>query len=219
MVLKYRRGTKIIDLTFPILFSVNNVSKPQIPITESTSIIQSSTGILGKISFPTVKNLKQYGNKIAINRAELIMEPELENNISPPANLFLLLTKGDSILTKWDTRISYKNFKAVQSSTSIQSEYQAENLNALNVRFDSDSKSYRADVTSYIEALLEDNSDYYTTDLIIYPEGFANSAVNNRFSYTINSNSVFAAEKDLTLNRAVIQNQKIKLKIYYTLVD
>lgn len=233
-VLTYTTATDTTDITFPISnYHFNHIDRTSTPtIAPETTIIQSSTGYMTKISFSGVRKLVE-GRKVAVNKAVLEIVPEVEDNISPPSNLFLIQSgwnKMDSLVIdpvstrqiKFDTaKPAIKNLRVVQFGTT--GNPQLFNENAYNIQYNNaeGKKKYEADITSYIEAILNDEENKYPTELILYPEAPGNM-VTPYFSYSISQLdgvSRGTINKDLSLNKAVIQNQKIKLKIYYTLLD
>jgi hypothetical protein len=175
------------------------------------TFVQSGTGVLTKVSFPSVKNLKSLYPQIAINKAELIIEPET-NLLTPPSSLFLLRSSQNGDIIKDDTL-----FFTAQNS--IYADAQFLNRSALYVSYDTDKKLYNADVTSYVEAYLKSSSSDIPLDLILYPEA-KGTFIYEKFSFSFDQTTGrLISGKDLTINFAVIPKNKIKLKVYYTLVD
>lgn len=233
----HRKDT--VNVTFPISpyhYNKVDINRTAALNITNTGIVQSGTGILSKISFPSILDLKSSGKNIAINSAILEITPNEEANIAPPKSLFLIVAgyRSDTQSVSSDSllignggnvilnsghldSIAVKSFKLVQKDQFYQ--LQSQNSNGLSLKYDATQNRYTGDITSYVEALLKDDKNKFSTELILYPE-YEGAMLNRFFSYSLTQlSSQMVLTKDLSLNKAVIQNDKIKLKIYYTLLD
>jgi hypothetical protein len=165
--------------------------------TSGTVYLESLLGVRTKITFPTLENFKNKLGSIAINRAELILK--LDNDIIKPAPLVKYDPVGLTYLIKLDNSGNVKKFTDTDGSLKddiVQRDFfdVKGHTAPLSVVYDSTSKSYTYNVSSYLHAMLygiEENNG-----LIIAPHSLVSST---------------------SLNRTLAGN--VKMRIYYTKVD
>jgi hypothetical protein len=160
--------------------------------TKNQTYIQTGIGITTKMTFPTLANLLKIGSSnVAINKAELILEPDLDQttgNFFPPIQIALVEIGKDNRLKKTN---NVESFVALDVATGTQyvSDYSTTNNN------------YKFNFTSYIQDIL--NNRKTTDGIAIVPSILATTSTGT--SIGIYNNNV---------SRAVFKN--IKLNVYYS---
>ncbi|GAB3522919.1 hypothetical protein GCM10027442_48760 [Emticicia fontis] len=163
-------------------------------LTGNKTYIQTGAGITTKVSFPTLANLLKVGsNNVAINKAELILEPDLDattGNFFPPIQIALVEIGKDNRLKKTN---NIEDFVAldVASGTQYVSDYSTTNNN------------YKFNFTSYIQELI--NNRKTTDGIAIVPSILSTNSTTGATSIGLYNNNV---------SRAVFKN--IKLNVYYS---
>lgn len=158
--------------------------------------VQPATGLGVKISFPTLSKLKN-GKDISINKAELVLEPNENSSLSLPTDLVIMeSTTTNRPLRTTTTGDGTLYFVAGESYSAA---YVAK------------SNTYTFNVTSSLQNILSGRNKsngwlLSSTSLI------TNSSTGVR-SPTSGTNIV-----SLNPDRAIFNNNKIKLKVYYTYV-
>ncbi len=161
--------------------------------TGNKTYFQTGAGITTKMSFPTLANLLKSGsNNVAINKAELILEPDLDQvtgNFFPPIQIALVEIGKDNRLKKTN---NIEDFVAldVASGTQYVSDYSTTNNN------------YKFNFTSYIQELLNNRK---TTDGIAIVPSILSTSSTGATSIGLYNNNV---------SRVVFKN--IKLNVYYS---
>lgn len=162
--------------------------------TGNKTYIETGVGITTKMTFPTLANLLKNGSSnVAINKAELILEPDLDQmtgNFFPPIQIALVEIGKDNRLKKTN---NIEDFVALDVSTGTQyvSDYSTTN------------NSYKFNFTSYIQELL--NNRKTTDGIAIVPSILSTNSSTGATTIGIYNNNVA---------RAVFKN--IKLNVYYS---
>jgi hypothetical protein len=163
--------------------------------TNSLCYIQNNGGIFTKVEFPTLLAFKnKWNKKIMINRAELVIIPELDDSSSfpIPTNLFAYELNADRTIKKHNYSVAPLN------NQTLQNEFYGifGPFNTQYASYNPSKKSYTFIITSYVQALLDGTKANYGLML----------AAANTYS------------KDL--NRILFYNSKqkrnIKLLLYYS---
>jgi hypothetical protein len=164
--------------------------------TNNEVYIQNSTGLVAKVKFPTLANLKNRQDA-AINRAELVIEPNANpNNFVLPQDLVLVESTNDNrILRTTKDGTGTMNIVSGESSTAT---YQSRN------------NTYTFNITSSLQNILSGRNK--SNGWIISPAIFTTDARGQR-SLASSRNII-----NWDANRAVFDVSKIKLKVYYTSV-
>jgi len=161
-------------------------------LTGNKTYIQTGVGITTKVSFPTLADLLKVGsNNVAINKAELIIEPDLDfvsGSYRPPIQIALVEIGTDNRLKKTN---NVEDYVALDVASGVQyvSDYSTTNNN------------YKFNFTSYIQDIL--NKRKTTDGIAIVPSILTTSTSGSSISL-YNNNAA----------RAVIKN--IKLNVYYS---
>ncbi|MDZ7898100.1 MAG: DUF4270 family protein [Arcicella sp.] len=158
--------------------------------------IQNSTGLVAKVKFPTLANLKNRQD-IAINKAELVIEPNVNpNNFFLPQDLVLVESTNDNrILRTTKDGTGSMGIVSGESSTAV---YQSRN------------NTYTFNITSSLQNVLSGRNK--SNGWIISPTVFSTNAQGQR-GLASGRNIV-----NWDANRAVFDVSKIKLRVYYTAV-
>jgi hypothetical protein len=176
-----------------VLQDIKQLSSIPSSATGNKTYIQTGVGITTKMTFPTLAELLKSGNNnVAINKAELIIEPDLDQvtgNFRPPIQIVLVEIGKDNRLKKTN---GIENFVGldVASGTQYVSDYNTTNNN------------YKFNFTSYIQDILNNRK---TTDGIALVPSILSTDANGATTIGIYNNN---------LARAVIKN--IKLNVYYS---
>jgi len=161
-------------------------------LTGNLTYIQTGAGITTKISFPTLASLLKAGNNnVAINKAELIIEPDLDQfagNLRPPLQFVLVEIGKDNRLKKTNNVEDYVALD-VATGTQYVSDYSSTNNN------------YKFNFTSYLQDLLNNKR---TTDGIALVPSLISETSSGTVIGIYNNN----------VSRAVIKS--IKLNLYYS---
>ncbi|WP_165372124.1 DUF4270 family protein [Emticicia agri] len=161
--------------------------------TGNKTYMQTGAGITTKMTFPTLENLLKTGsNNVAINKAELILEPDLDQitgNFKPPAQIALVEIGKDNRLKKTN---NIEDFVALDVASGVQyvSDYSTTNNN------------YKFNFTSYIQDIINKRK---TTDGIALVPSIISTSSTGATTILIYNNNV---------SRAVFKN--IKLNVYYS---
>jgi hypothetical protein len=162
-------------------------------LTGNKSYIQTGSGITTKVTFPTLSNLLKAGSSnVAINKAELIIEPDLDQisgSYKPPLQIALVEIGKDNRLKKVSGNIEDFVALDVASGTQYISDYSTTNNN------------YKFNFTSYIQEILNNRK---TSDGIAIVPSLLTSTSSGTTIGLYNNN----------VSRTVIKN--IKLNVYYS---
>lgn len=162
-------------------------------LTGNKTYIQTGAGITTKMTFPTLANLLKTGSSnVAINKAELILEPDLDQitgNFFPPIQIALVEIGKDNRLKKTN---NVEDFVALDVATGTQ--YVAD--------YSTTNNNYKFNFTSYIQELLNNRK---TTDGIAIVPSILSTSSTGATSIGIYNNNVA---------RAVFKN--VKLNVYYS---
>jgi hypothetical protein len=177
--------------------SLENVALAQlIPSAQTNSFtyIQSGAGLVTKLDFPSLDNLKKLGN-VVINRAELVIKPKLESTstYTPP---ILTLLRAD------------ETNKLLKSSSGALLFAVSEANSAFNLGFNTRNQEYRTDITSHLQRVFSELDPHKGLILM--------SMIPVSGSLPIYDGT--------TLNRVIISNDKnsefrTRLRIFYTVFN
>ena len=154
--------------------------------------LQSGIGVRSKIQFPYLSKLKNQGN-IAINRAELVLtiDPATANPLIPVTVLHLLKLNSLGKVKQYYDGTSYYDDVVQVDQSDVNG-----HLNPLNVFYNSTTKTYTFNVSTYINAVLQGVEE--NNGLIIAPHPIVNN---------------------VSIRRTFIDPSKIKLNVYYTKIN
>ncbi len=157
--------------------------------------VQVGTSLGMKINFPTLAKLKERQD-IAINKAELVLEPKTNNGYSLPQDLVLMeSTKDNRPLRTTTTGDGTLNYVSGESYTSA---------------YVSKSNTYTFNVTSSLQNILSGRNK--SNGWLISPNAFVTNSSSQRV--LTSSKNIVSPDVD----RATFDSKKIRLKIYYTYV-
>jgi hypothetical protein len=159
--------------------------------------IQNSSGVVMKVQFPTLAKLKARQD-IAINKAELVLEPNASlNNFTLPTDLVLVESTKDNrvVRTTTDGTGSMRVVAGESSSATYQSR----------------TNNYTFNITSSLQNLLSGRSP--SNGWIISPTTFVTNPQTGQRGLGSGRNLISA-----DANRATFDMSKVKLKVYYTYV-
>ena len=157
------------------------------------AVIQSSTGLAMKIKFPSLLKLKERQD-IAINKAELVLEPNFSNYAVPTDLILIESTSANRPVRSTTTGDGSLLFVAGEASTSA---YVAK------------SNDYTFNITSSLQNILSGRNK--NNGWILSADTFA-TTTNGRGP--ISGRNIVSSDVD----RAIFDNKKIKLKVYYTYI-
>jgi hypothetical protein len=159
------------------------------------AVIQSNSGLAMKIKFPSLLKLKERQD-IAINKAELVFEPNVTNYSVPNDLVLIESTPVNRLLRSTLTSEGALQFVAGEGST-------ASHIVKTN--------SYTFNVTSSLQNILSGRNK--TNGWILTADTFR-EATQNSPRGPVSGRYVVSSEID----RAVFDSKKIKLKVYYTYI-
>jgi hypothetical protein len=178
------------------IFAKLSKTTDALPFSQSNNLValQSSAGLAVKLNFPSLLKLKERKD-IAINKAELVLEPNA-SNYSVPSDLVLL----ESTPTNRPVRNTINGdgsllFVVGEGSTAS---------------YVSKSNSYTFNITTSLQNILSGRNK--TNGWLLSANTFANSSASRG---PISGRSIVSSEVD----RAIFENKKIKMKLYYTYVN
>ncbi|WP_259016325.1 DUF4270 domain-containing protein [Emticicia fluvialis] len=175
-----------------VLQNIKEFDSVPAQLTGNITYMQSGAGITTKILFPTLNNLLKAGNNnVAINKAELIIEPDMDKvagNLRVPPQFVLVEIGKDNRLKKTN---NVEDFVALDVATGTQ--YIAD--------FNTTNNNYQFNFTSYLQDLLNKKK---TTDGIALVPSFVSTTSSGSTIGIYNNN----------VSRVVIKN--IKLNVYYS---
>jgi Domain of unknown function (DUF4270) len=157
-------------------------------------VLQSSTGLGMKVKFPSLLKLKERQD-IAINKAELVLEPN-SSNYSVPTDLILI----ESTLTN----------RPVRSTSTGEGSLLFVSGEASTAAYVAKSNNYTFNVTSSLQNILSGRNK--SNGWVLSADTFASSSTTARGP--ISGKSIVSSDVD----RAVFDSKKVKLKVYYTYV-
>ena len=158
--------------------------------------IQDASGLVMKVQFPTLAKLKTRQD-IAINKAELVLEPNASpNNFSLPSDLVLVESTKDNRLSR-TTKDATGNMRIVSGESST-------------AGYQSRTNTFTFNVTSSLQNILSGRTP--SNGWIISSTVFTSNAQGAR--------NLASGTKLVSYNtdRAVFNSKNIKLKVYYTYV-
>ena len=159
------------------------------------AVLQSSTGLAMKIKFPSLLKLKERKD-IAINKAELVLEPN-PSTYSVPNDLVLIeSTPANRFLRNTQTSEGALQFVSGEAST-------ASHIVKTN--------NYTFNVTSSLQNIISGRNK--TNGWILTADTFR-EATQSSPRGPASGRYVLSSDVD----RAIFDNKKIKLKVYYTYV-
>ncbi len=156
--------------------------------------LQSSTGLAMKVKFPSLLKLKERQD-IAINKAELVLEPN-SSNYSVPTDLILI----ESTLTN----------RPLRSTTTGEGSLLFVSGEASTAAYISKNNNYTFNVTSSLQNILSGRSK--SNGWVLSADTFVTSSTTGRGP--ISGKSIVSSDVD----RAIFDTKKIKLKVYYTYI-
>jgi hypothetical protein len=178
-------------------------------LTNNITYTQENTGVKTRLTFPDLSALKPQQGKIYVNHADLIVpvKPGTINdngkvNKAPEAIYLYESTPGKRV-SKSILGVSF----AVQQGNSSPFGLSSPNR-ALYV---ADSGFYKADVTSYIQALLDNRKT--NNGIIVSPQA------EDLFTKKAALGTSAAFPGTITVNRALLNPAKMQLRIYYSLIN
>ena len=159
------------------------------------AFIQDASGLVMKVQFPTLEKLK-VRRDIAINKAELLLEPNANlNNFSLPSDLVLVESTKDNRLLR-TTKDATGSLRIVSGESSL-------------AAYQSRTNSFTFNVTSSLQNILSGRTP--SNGWVISPTVFTTNAQGRGLASGTKLLSFDA-------NRAVFNSKNIKLKVYYTYV-
>lgn len=170
----------------------DNISSTQ---SNNQVALQSSTGLATKIKFPSLLKLKERQD-IAINKAELILEPNVFNYSVPTDLVLIESTPTNRLLRNGITSEGVLQFVAGEAST------------ASHI---SKSNTYTFNVTSSLQDILSgrNKSNGWLLSASTFRE-----ATQNAPRGPLSGKYIVSSDVD----RAIFDSKKIKLRVYYTYV-
>jgi hypothetical protein len=158
--------------------------------------VQSSSGMAMKVNFTTLAKLKERQD-IAINKAEIVLEPQNSSSITLPQSLVLMESTKDNRLL----RSTSAGDGSIVYVSSLGDTYYAV--------YNSKSNNYSFNITSSLQNILSGR---------IKTNGWVISA--NNIVSTANGVSPISGRNIVSsdVNRAIFDAKNIKLKVYYTYV-
>lgn len=157
--------------------------------------IQSSVGLATKIKFPSLLKLRERQD-IAINKAELVLEPNI-SIYSVPSDLVLIeSTPSNRLLRSTITSEGALQFVSGEVSTAS---------------YISKSNSYTFNVTSSLQNILSGRNK---SNGWIFSAATFGVATQNAARGPVSGRYIVSSEAD----RAIFDSKKIKLKVYYTYI-
>jgi len=173
---------------------VNPTDSLQASQANNQVVLQSSTRVAMKVQFPNLLSLKARKN-IAINKAELVLEPTL-SSYSLPTDLILLESNGSNRPVRGigTTDLGSLLFVLGEASTAA---YVAK------------SNTYTFNVTSSLQNILSGRNK--TNGWLLSADTFAATTAGRG---PVSGRNIVSSD----VNRAIFDNKKIRLKLYYTYV-
>lgn len=159
-------------------------------------VVQSSTGLAMKLKFPTLLKLKERQD-IAINKAELVLEPIISTYFLPTDLALIESTPTNRLLRNTITSEGSLSFVPFAQGESSTASYFAK------------SNAYTFNVTSSLQNIVSGRSK--TDGWILSANTFVTTASGKgplSGRYIVNSEA----------DRAIFDSKKIKLKVYYTYI-
>ena len=157
-------------------------------------VLQSSTGLAIKVKFPSLLKLKERKD-IAINKAELVLEPNSSSYTLPPDLILMESNNSNQPIRSTTTGDGNLLFVLGEASTAA---------------YVTKSNNYTFNVTSPLQNILSGRNK--TNGWLLSADTFATSTAGRG---PISGKSVVSSDID----RAIFDNKKIKLKVYYTYVS
>ncbi len=158
-------------------------------------VIQSSTGLATKIKFPSLLKLKERQD-IAINKAELVFEPNVANYSVPNDLVLIENTATNRLLRNTITSEGALQFVSGEGSSAS---------------YISKTNNYTLNVTSSLQNILSGRNK--TNGWILTADTFR-EATQNSPRGPLSGRNVVSSD----VSRAVFDSKKIKLKVYYTYI-
>ena len=155
--------------------------------------LQSSAGLAMKVQFPSLLKLKERQD-IAINKAELVLEPNI-SNYSVPTDLILIE--------------SNKNNRPVRSTTTGDGSLLFVTGEASTAAYIAKTNTYTFNVTSSLQNILSGRNK--SNGWVLSADAFATSTSGRG---PISGRNIISSD----VNRAIFNSKNIKLKVYYTYV-
>ncbi len=178
-------------LVYPVAYPTNGLASSQ---TNNQVVLQSSTGLAMKVKFPSLLKLKARQD-IAINKAELVLEPNL-SSYSLPTDLILVESNNSN--------------QPIRSTTTGDGSLLFVSGEASTAAYVSKSNTYTFNVTSSLQNILSGRNK--SNGWVLTADTFATSSTGTRGP--VSGRSVVSSE----VSRAIFDNKKVKLKVYYTFV-
>ena len=156
-------------------------------------VLQSSTGLAMKVKFPNLLKLKERKD-IAINKAELVLEPNSSSYTLPPDLILMESNNSNQPIRSTTTGEGSLLFVLGEASTAA---------------YVTKSNNYTFNVTSSLQNVLSGRNK--TNGWILSADTFATTTAGRG---PVSGKGVVSSDVD----RAIFDNKKIKLKVYYTYV-
>ena len=156
-------------------------------------VLQSSAGLAVKVNFPSLLKLKERKD-IAINKAELVLEPNASNYALPPDLVLIESTPTNRPVRSTTTGDGSLLFVVGEGSTAA---------------YVSKSNTYTFNVTSSLQNILSGRNK--TNGWLLSADTFVTSSTSRG---PASGKNIVSSETD----RAIFENKKIKMKLYYTYV-
>lgn len=159
-------------------------------------VVQSATGLGVKVNFPTLAKLKN-GKDISINKAELVLEPNENRSLSLPTDLVIMESTTANLPLRTTTNGDGTIYFV--SGESYSAAYVAK------------SNTYTFNVTSSLQNILSGRNK--SNGWLLASTSFVTNSSTGVRSPASGKNIVSPNP-----DRAIFNNNKIKLKVYYTYV-
>lgn len=156
-------------------------------------VLQSSAGLAVKVKFPSLLKLKERQD-IAINKAELVLEPNASSYALPPDLVLIESTPTNRPVRNTTTGNGSLLFVVGEGSTAA---------------YVSKSNTYTFNVTSSLQNILSGRNK--TNGWLLSADTFVSSSTSRG---PASGKNIVSSEAD----RAIFDNKKIRMKLYYTYV-
>ncbi len=164
--------------------------------TSNEVVVQAATGLGVKLNFPTLAKLKN-GRDVAINKAELVLEPNDNTGLSLPSDLVIIESTPAN--------------RPLRTTTTGEGTIYFVSGESYSAAYVAKSNTYTFNVTSSLQNILSGRNK--SNGWLLSSTSFVTNSSTGTRSPSSSKNIVSP-----TPDRAVFNNSKMKLKIYYTYV-
>lgn len=177
--------------------------------TGNVTYIQENTGVKTRLTFPNLAELKTQQGNIYVNHAELIL-PVKNGTINANGKI----SKAPDAIFLYE---STPGKRVSKTTGGVSNTVQSGNSSAFGITspnravYVADSGFYKANVTSYIQALLEDRKP--NNGIIVSPQA------EDSFTQRAALGSAAGFPGTVSVNRAQLEPAKMQLRIYYTKIN